>query len=82
MEQDKRELNLDELEKINGGASGEISYPFTEEDKKPQIPLKCPVCGETFYRGAALIAHAKTHRDNPTYKNIQEEVLFAPARED
>ena len=34
MEQDKRELNLDELEKINGGASGEISYPFTEEDKK------------------------------------------------
>ena len=59
MSEDKRDINLDELEKVNGGyiVDGFLRPDGTIENVTTHT---CPDCGAIFYSEGALVWHEQT----------------------
>ena len=63
MSEDKRDINLDELEKVNGGyiVDGFLHPDGTIESVTTHT---CPDCGAIFYSEGALVWHEQTAHGN------------------
>ena len=64
MSEDKRDINLDKLENVNGG--GYIVDGFLRPDGTLEkvTTHTCPDCGAIFYSEGALVCHEQTAHGN------------------
>ena len=65
MSEDKRDINLDELENVNGG--GFVPFNFFGPDGTTDDNVTthtCPDCGAKFFSEDALVWHEQTSHGN------------------
>ena len=64
MSEDKRDINLDELENVNGGGFVPIGFLRPDGTIEEVTTHTCPACGAVFYSEGALDWHEQTAHGN------------------